>query len=53
MDASLVPTVVTDSNVAQRSTPRYGIVVARDVMVPMRDTIWLRGRQKSEGTGTR
>src|SRR5437879_909011 len=41
MDATLAPAEVADSTFAQRSTPRYGIVVARDVMVPMRDGVRL------------
>src|SRR5438876_2690982 len=41
MNASLAPAAVPESTVAQRSTPRYGIIVARDVMVPMRDGVRL------------
>ena len=41
MDATLAPAEVADSTFAQRSAPRYGIVVARDVMVAMRDGVRL------------
>ena len=41
MDTTLAPAPVADSTVAPESTPRYGIVVARDVMVAMRDGVRL------------
>src|SRR5712692_7148681 len=41
MDTTLAPAALADSTVVQESTPRYGIVVARDVMMAMRDGVRL------------
>src|SRR5216117_1114367 len=41
MNATLAPAAVPEFSVAQQSARHHGIIVARDVMVPMRDGVRL------------